>query len=108
MSLYCVLSGHCSYIQLFKSTYIHVCEQLLQIDRINNIFKDHSFGSCGSGFGFEIKEVIFSLFELVLQSFLYLLNYTILLSLATHRICISQRTQLFYLSSLFVVFLFFI
>jgi len=35
-----------------------VCdEQFLQIDRINNIYKDHKFGHCGSGFGFEIKEV---------------------------------------------------
>jgi len=34
----------------------------MQIDRINNIYKDHSFGICGSGFGFEIKQVGVSLF----------------------------------------------
>jgi len=36
---------------------MYVYEQFLQIDRINNIYKVHSFGACGSGFGFEIKEV---------------------------------------------------
>jgi len=39
--------------------------QFLQIDRINNIYKDHSFGSCGSGFGFEIKEVIVHCYAVV-------------------------------------------
>ena len=34
-----------------------ICEQFLQIDRINNIYKDQSFGVCGAKFGFEIKEV---------------------------------------------------
>ena len=29
----------------------------MQIDRINNIYKEHIFGVCGSGFGFEINEV---------------------------------------------------
>ena len=35
----------------------------MQIDRINNIYKDHSFGVCGSGFGFEIKQVGVPLFD---------------------------------------------
>jgi len=34
-----------------------MCEQFLQIDRINNIYKHESFGGCGVGYEFEIKEV---------------------------------------------------
>lgn len=44
-------------VSLCATVCINVCEQLMQIDRINNVYKDHSFGACGSGFGFEIKEV---------------------------------------------------
>jgi len=45
-------------IWLFRLLMLCACdEQFLQIDRINNIYKVHNFSVCGSGFGFEIKEV---------------------------------------------------
>lgn len=42
--------------------------QFLQIDRINEIYRSHTFGVCGKGFGFEIKEVC--LFQYVFICFL--------------------------------------
>jgi len=33
------------------------CIKINQIDNINTIYKNTPFGTCGSGFGFEIKEV---------------------------------------------------
>ena len=60
LSLYYVNAIWPLCLQLFL--YACVCEQLMQIDRINNIYKDHSFGICGSGFGFEIKQVGVPLF----------------------------------------------
>ena len=72
----CVSCDHCAYVC--------VCEQLHQIDRINNIYKGHSFGVCGSGFGFEIKQVrspSLTNFVLLYCTFLLLLDITCYLPL---------------------------